>query len=385
MLPERALVSAAPANHDAYRAHVNRRRIVRRALALLVLSLTSLTWGAYVHSAPEVRDTSAGRTIWLVVAGDASEMDSLRQVAAELLGRLAVTLRADRVDRIDLDELRRPSPSDSRYLARVFVDLREPRRATLWLVDPAHDRILVRQLERSPGGDEVMREELGHILETSTEGLLSGAEIGLPRTKVMGETNAPPDRAPSPAAVLSPPEAGKALRLGFFYEAQALSSQAPVTHGPEASAWLGLPVRRPALGVWVTGQYRIPIQVETGAVGARLEAGALRAMLTFDWPLGDRVRLRAFGGAGVDLVHVAPQASDAAVALADARFLTFATIRTGLGLDIPVSTAVSLGARAAVDIDVSETRYVFATREGDAVLMQPFRLRPALALGISWP
>src|SRR5688572_2669263 len=210
---------------------------------MIFVGLASLGWSFAAAGAPETKALSSTRAMLLVVAAEPSETESLRQVAAELLGRLAVAVHAERVDHIDLDEIARPASRDARYLARVFVDLREPRRVTLWFVDPEHDRILVRQLDRSPGGDEVMREELGHILETSTEGLLSGAEIGLPRAKVMAVTGPTPDR-PAPAPVFPRPESTgrRSFQLALFYEAQALSSQAPFTHGPGASFWFALPL-----------------------------------------------------------------------------------------------------------------------------------------------
>jgi hypothetical protein len=354
-----------------------------RRLALILFWLASSATSRDASSAPGSRPTPPQR-ILLVVAADAAETEQLAQVAAELLGRLSVTVRADRVDRIDTVQIARAATPDSGYIARVFIDLREPRRVTLWFVDPAHDRILVRQLDRLPGSDEVMREELGHILETSTEGLLSGAEIGLPRAKVIGEAKTLPDRGlPSPEPQ---PKQQRALQFALSYEAQALSREAPVTNGPEASAWLALPMGERALGLWLTGQYRFPIHLQTDAAGARIEGGAWRAMATFDWPIQSRITLRAALGGGVDLTMLQPEATGATTAtLASARLLAFAIMRASWGVDLRVSPTLSIGARAAVDIDVSNTRYVFAARDGDAVLMQPFAVRPALAVGIAVP
>ena len=72
------------------------------------------------------------------------------------------------------------------------MDLRAPARGVLWIVDPAHDRVLVRELDRSRGREELSREELGHILETSTEGLLAGAELLDRYRDIMVVTSPPP-------------------------------------------------------------------------------------------------------------------------------------------------------------------------------------------------
>jgi hypothetical protein len=320
----------------------------------------------------------------LVVAAEPREVEQLRQVAAELLGRLSVSIRADRVERIDAEELARSFPIRGEYLARVYIDLREPSRATLWFVDPAHDRVLLRQLDRVPSGDELLREELGHILETSTEGLLSGAEIGLPRTSVLPQAK---DGAPSPSKNASPPANDKPfLQLALLYELQALSSEAPLTHGPEVSVYLAIPPGRGAFGVWVTGQYRFPIHVETGPVGARIEGGALRAMVTFDGWRPSPITLRGALGGGADVLFLNPESiGTSSVALADARLLTFPVVRAALGLEFRAGPMVSLWSRIAVDIDATGTRYVFEGREGEQLVLQPWLLRPAFAIGAGFP
>jgi hypothetical protein len=320
----------------------------------------------------------------LVIAAEPREAEQLRQVAAELLGRLSVSIRTEPVDRLDVEDLARSLPPPAGYLARVYIDLRDPNRATLWLVDPVHDRILMRQLDRVPSGDELLREELGHILETSTEGLLSGVEIGLPRASVLplvkATESAPPQAAPSRST------AKPLLQLALLYEVEGLSSQAPLTHGPEVSAYLAIPPRHGAFGVWLTGQYRFPVHVEADLVGARIEGGALRAMLTFDWLRASRVTLRGALGGGADVLRLNPESlGQGGVALADARLLAFAMVRAALGFEFRVSPVVSLWSRVAVDLDASGTRYVFEGRDGERLVLNPWMLRPAFALGAGFP
>ncbi len=316
----------------------------------------------------------------LVVAAEPREAEQLRQVAVELLGRLSVSIHVETVARIDAEDLARSLAPG--FLARVYVDLREPSRATLWFVDPAHDRILLRQLERAPSGDELLREELGHILETSTEGLLAGREIGLPRASVLPQlkSNEPAVTKEASPTIIDKP----LLQLALLYELQALSSQAPLTHGPEASAHLAIP-RRGAFGLWLTGQYRFPVHVEAGAVGARVEGGALRALLTFDALTTSRIRLRSALGGGVDVVRLLPEAIGASVTLADARTLAFPMLRAAAGLEGRASPILSLWLRVAVDFDATGTRYVFEGREGEQLVLRPWVVRPALAVGAGFP
>jgi len=320
----------------------------------------------------------------LVVAAEPREAEQLGQVATELLGRLSVSIQADRVDRIDVEDLARALPPQSRYLARVYIDLRDPNRATLWFVDLAHDRILMRQLDRVPSGEELLREELGHILETSTEGLLSGAEIGLPRASVLLPVKATEAAPPRDSLSRSIPK--PFLQLALLYEVAGLSTEAPLTHGPEASAYLAISPARGAFGIWLTGQYRFPVHVEPGPVGARIEGGALRAMLTFDWLRTSHITLRGALGGGTDILRLDPESlGDSGVALADARLLAFAMVRAGLGLEVRVLPILSIWSRIAVDLDATGTRYVFESREGDRLVLSPWLVRPALALGAGFP
>jgi hypothetical protein len=346
----------------------------RHVFALIVAVTACARTG---ESAPEER------RIQLIVAAEPREAEELRQVAAELLGRLSVTLRTDRVERIDVEDLARPIPPHSEYLARVFIDLRQRNRAVVWFVDPAHDRILMRQVERVPAGEELLREELGHILETSTEGLLSGAEIGLPRASVLLPTKARDMAPPQNKTPLLLPK--PLVQFAFLYEVQGLSNEVLLTHGPEASGYLALPPRHGAFGIWLTGQYRFPVHVETGPVGARIEGGALRAMLTFDWLRREVITIRGALGGGADILRLDPESLGGRVELADGRVLALAMVRAGLGLEIRIAPIVSLWSRVAVDVDATGTRYVFEGREGERLVLNPWTLRPALALGAGFP
>jgi hypothetical protein len=159
-----------------------------------------------------------------------------------------------------------------------------------------------------------------------------------------------------------------------------------VTHGPEASAYLAVPPRRGVFGIWLTAQYRFPVHVATGSIGARIEGGAVRAMLTFDWLQTSRITLRGALGGGADILQLSPESlGDSGVALADARLLTFAALRTALGLEFRVAPILSIWSRIAVDIDPTGTHYVFEGSQGEQLILSPWVLRPAFALGAGFP
>lgn len=332
-------------------------------------------------SQAETRATSEAGRVLLVVAAEPGEAKALGQVATELLGRLSVTVELRRVSRIDLGEVGGPSQGPA-YLARIFVDLRRQGTAALFFVDSAHDRILIREIARPSGSEEVAREELGHIFETSTEGLLSGAEIGVPRADALPMLEPAKKEQPRPVETAE----RRPWQASLLYELEVLSGPAYAVQGPEAALFVGLPTGKPELGLWLSGQYRFPLHVDADPVGARLEGGALRAGLALDAPLRPTMRLRAGLGGGVDLVDVRPETSQSnGVALAEGEFLVIAVARATLGLEVRLSSALSFWSRIAVDLDPSGTQYVFQRHTGEDLVLRPWPVRPALAIGIGFP
>jgi hypothetical protein len=344
--------------------------------------LVGAALGSLEHaSRAETPASTEARSVLLVVAAEPGEAEALGQVATELLGRLSVKVELRRVSRIDLGEVGRSSGGHG-YLARIFVDLKRTDTAALFFVDTANDRILIREVARARGSEEVAREELGHILETSTEGLLSGAEIGVPRADALTMLE-PAKEKPTPVVER---DERKAWQAALLYEIEVLAGPAQAVQGPEASLFVRVQQRAPELGVWVSGQYRFPVRVDGDPVSARLEGGALRAGFALDAPLGRTMSLRAGLGGGVDLVDVEPETSKASgVALASGELVVTAVARATVGLEVRLSSSLSFWSRIAVDVDPSGTEYVFQRRTGEDLVLRPWPVRPALALGIGFP
>jgi hypothetical protein len=358
--------------------------IPRRRIQLLFLLSLACASSAHQACAEPERSPPGGTSVLLVVSADAREAAVFSQVTRELLGRLSIALRVERVRRLDMRVIAGPASAHPRYLARLYADLRAPSSATLWIVDPSHDRILIRELPRNGGDDELLREELGHIIETSTEGLLSGEEIGLPRAAVA------PLLEPRPSAPMRSPRTAHAARprwqATLLYDVAALSSSVRLVHGPEAGIWIQLPLRADDFGLWLTGQYRFPVHIEAAPVGARLEGVAARALLTFDRSLQRTLKLRLGLGGGADILSVQPEEARANTAsLAESRIVSFFVAEAALGLEWRMSSSFSIWSRLVVDGEPMRTRYVFERRDGQQTVLEPWRARPGLALGIGFP
>jgi hypothetical protein len=350
---------------------------------MLIVSSIVMMAASSSRAAPP---SSAGArpVVELVVAAPGNEAAELAQVATELLGRLSVEVRLRRVVAIDVGDIARPVDAPTPYRARAFVDLKRPAHAVLWFVDSARDRVLIRDLERSPGREEITREELAHILEASTEGLLAGESIGVPRAEALPLLT--PKAPEPPKAQGRPPPPGEHVQVVALYEVQMLSGAPRFQHGPELGVFLPLSVSGLDWGLSIGGQYRLPQTVDAAPAGARFEGGAIRALVSLDQRLRSNVRLQWGLGAGVDIVDLTPTgvATDN-VSIAGGRVLTFAIVRAAIGLSVRVLPNLSIWSRVAADFDFSDTSYVFERRAGEDLVLRPWPVRPALAAGVGFP
>jgi hypothetical protein len=329
------------------------------------------------------------RNVLLVTAGDDAEARALSLVARDLLRRLDVGLEDRRAPAIDPRAIVERPATFPPALARAWIDLAPDDHATLYLVDEAWERVLVRRVARDPAHLEVAREELGHILETAVEAMLAGARLGVERQTLAPKLDTRADDAPTedvakPARTLkatarptihdAPPVR---LHAGVFEQIVAFSSEVPVVHalgisaalesdGPlHPAAWLGLGYRWPT---WAHGR----------SIGVKLQAVELRLLGRLSlWSRGPW-RIDAALGPGVDLTFVSPVAERAGVALTrpstDASFM----VRGALSARW---SALSLS--FVMDVDTTLRDYAFDQDGRPVVVLAPFRARPGLVLEAS--
>jgi hypothetical protein len=181
------------------------------------------------------------------------------------------------------------------------------------------------------------------------------------------------------------------VQVALLYEAAALGGGATFTHGPEASLFVALGPRRPVpwrWGLWSTAQLRLPVHAtdDTGA-GVDLEAGALRALLALEHAWTERATGRAGVGIGVDVVRARPEASTPDVAVLNPAFTrSFVIGRAALAIDLRLARRTWLVAALAADVDVTGQRYAFARGGGgEELVLKPWIVRPAAALGLAFP
>jgi hypothetical protein len=162
------------------------------------------------------------------------------------------------------------------------------------------------------------------------------------------------------------------------------SDVAPVAHGPEFL--FGATWKRDGLQLagWLTGCYRLPIEVAESRIGLRLDEGGLRLALGFDLPFGDRLALLAGLGGGLDIGHVRPTTgTDGTAALEPPSYQATGLLQALLGLRIRLFGSTALQLVVACDVDLSGVSYV--VREGmvDRTVLDPWPVRPTAALRLT--
>jgi len=354
--------------------------LIRVALGLcLLLALLTVS----------VSSAAGERRLVLTTAGNHAEARALALVARDLMGRLGVELEVATAEAVDpAAVINRPSDF-SPALARAWVDLTPGDHAMLYIVDGPWERVLIRRVPRDAGHLEVAREELGHILETAVEAMLSGARIGLERSALEARPPSPPPRPrpvpppppepPAPAPPPSPPAPPVELRVGVYEQATLLADAAPVTGALGVSASIETPTAA-RWGAWLTFDYRWPVRTHSLPLGVRIQGFEVRA-------LGRATVLRSYPwkvdvafGPGIDLmdakavanrpgnVTLTPEGTDASFVL-----------RAAVGVRWR-----SLGLWLVGDADLTGRTYPFRLNGQDVDALAPYRVRPGLLLEASF-
>ena len=364
-------------------------------LTLLALTAFAARAPAQTQTQTPAQTTATARdtTILLTVAAPPTEAGKLEAVAQELLKRLEMQVELRRVERIDVREIRQPLRREPAYFARVWIAFGKPGRARLYLEHAARDRVLVRDVTDDSNNPELVREELGHILQTAVEGLKAGEEIGAPRGEALQHVDdeqpaTPPVEhavpAPTPASQreLAPPR--RRFRFGPRYELVWLGDAGHFEDGP--GAVFGAMWAR-QWGLELGGSFRRPAKVSATPVGARLQSVAFDALLVFELWRHAQARFRLAAGAEADFVRVSPFANATQeTTLAQSHWLKLALGRVAATYAHRVGDFMDLEVTVGAELDPSGTRYVFQRRGGATTdVLSPWPVRPLLSLGATVP
>ena len=383
---------------------------MRHAEAALALAASVVlpSRGAVAQPAPET-----DRVVDVVIAAPPGPAATLEAALREPMDRLGLRLRWFRVDWFELAQVFALDLDAPPAVARVWFDLvgvsararGEPTdaQATMYVVDGPWARVLVRDVPLETGFDEVVREELAAILLSSVEGILNGAPLGRPREEVREELGveplpprptptATPTPTPTPTGTDTSPEprasaSGQTtttmgdllvLELGLGYEPSGFADGVGAVHGVGLSLALGARRGFARGGGWLTGEYRLPVEVGGNqGVGVRLDVGALRLLAVVELAFTERFALQLAAGGGVDIVRVEPRRTGALdVQLEPVSHDARGIVQMLLGVRLVVSEPFSLWLGVGLDIDPAQVRYVVRGPDGTVVVLVPWLARP---------
>jgi len=349
-------------------------------MRLVVVLLVGLWGAAGVAQAPV--------PVVVVLIGEARGNAELSAVIAELLLRQNVQAQVESRERFEPEVWLDESSADARSFA--FVSVRERHRAQLYFRGPNGQRFLLRELTLRDGLDEVGRELIARVVETSTVALMSSSE-GVTRDEARAELakDAENQPAPPPTAVVEPPR-----------------PSAPEPQRPHASPWSTLLGVR-ALGQWTGADLgaRIGLGVEAGArfrtrgglrIGGRLSAeialpqqleaeGVAASVLTVPLRIGVDVgsELGVFLAlsTGVDIEQLSPErAADQELMLASSSTALTPTSRAELRYEIALGSALYLALSALVDVPWTAAHYDVQQDGTLKHLATPWRAQPGAVI-----
>lgn len=338
----------------------------------------------------------------IVLGADPENQKRLTQVLAELLGRLGVTPEIRSASRVSPVDVVTPPVSPERALARVFIDATDRDVAVVYIVDAGWERILVRRVPLPAGLDEVVREEIGHIVESSVEALRAGGKIGVSREQASEELGVPvpapsaerPRKRPIPRSrpveterrpvARQSERRGKLeleLDLGLGWEASFWTSD-HLRHGPIVRLDLGTAL----VGGTLLAQYRMPVSEDAEPIGLRQESGALRALGFLRPTIAKELRLRFELGVGLDFERLEPRITeDGATSVSDVKTRAAFIARAGAGLELRVFDESWLSVVFALEMDPSPDDYVIQRGTRTESVVEPLFVRPGLALVLATP
>ncbi|MEM9188735.1 MAG: hypothetical protein AAGF12_06140 [Myxococcota bacterium] len=355
-----------------------------RAIAVLV--------GVSVTPAFAVAQPS---TLPMLVVGDPAVGQAAADTIDALVRASGFSTEVELRERLDLGEILIPPEPPPR--ARIFLDLSEPHRAVLVIADDRRSRMSIRVLDRMPGGDDVLIEELAQIIDVSLGIIASGASFGQARTDAIAELQRirGEPTAPEPAAEQEPAERRPAERptpapqeTSGAIDVSALAAYRFEFHGPDAALahgpWLEFEARLTDVSVPLSfglgAGYRRAPSFESDAIEGRIDAALVRGRVSAAARVGDWwLSLHFTGGVDVTVPRLTVQ-----IPLEDSSEVRIRpVIGAGLRLELPLLPDLALYADVGAEVALARVSYEVAQSDGTQTsVFQPWWVRPLFQLGI---
>lgn len=381
------------------------------ATASAVAQTTAAQAAAAAPAVPydAARSADTRETVEVIVVGAVPNGAELDETIEELLQAQGSSHWLRHQAELNESDLLESSDRTDSALIRIWITVPDPRRARLWFAAPGLNRYLWREIPLPRGFDAVAREQIAHVVQSSSE-ILSWHDEGLTRDDARrawqqqarrrleeaGERaskGASPTHSVRPSIVfvrrdrfaLAPKEAPDRLRFaarvgyGSAYSAPGLGA----LHGPALEVGADRMQARFAVGLRLAYEWhfeqrfvRSPAKLDLNSqAGWVLLVGRYAASRNWGWTSGV--------GLGVELTGVAPKAVGSSRFIASESYVDRAywlRLRTGVvaGLVGPLGWFLE----SVVDLSLSKTSFGIDTDEGYEELLSPWYVRPGVQLGL---
>lgn len=310
----------------------------------------------------------ARRAADVVLVGAAATSPKLSALIDELLRAADVVPQFHRVAGMDRTDLLDAAAHPSSGRARVWVTLAGPDQALLLFAGPSRERYLVRRVPLRSGLDELGRERIAQVIQSSTLALLRG-RAGMTRAQMrvavaqVGDAGKPDPATQKPAPGVSAESQGTRSRrslaeprLGLGYAAAWTGDALGVRHGPLAS--LGLDrIGGTPLTVALVLEGSFIQEYSTDDVGVRTQTSVVRLLLGGQWPLGGSLGFFGAIGGALDVTRVSPFASsERTVSLRSDQTCVVPAAHVQAGIEVEVGSFL-LGTGPRVDLYPSDIHY----------------------------
>ncbi len=354
---------------------------VRRLWLFVVIAMSCLGAApASLHSRVEV--------ILAGVAGDCPELASLIE---ELLLAEQVTPSFSRVGALGSAQLSSQVSQPYPDRVRVWVTVTSRELAVLLFAGGFEDSYLLRQVPLRDGLDELGRERIAQVLQSSTSALLRGTK-GMSLAEVQEAVDAPQSTknsallATESATVEQQPESQRPFipRMGLDYRMAWTGSATRLRHGPALRPGLdelgGSPLR-----VALDAELDWPQYYSGRGAQLRVWSGQLGLMLGVSAGQDRRFRLVAGAGGGISFARVGPKPfGTSSVTLYDRATYLSPILMTEAGAEWSLGRLV-VGGRLLTTISLERIHYDLETVDGRAErLFAPWLVVPGLAVFVGY-
>jgi hypothetical protein len=364
--------------------------------ALALAFVTSAGDGrAAPTQAPEPEETAADSgnpaTAVVVLIGPAADGPELGDVLSELLERQHIRPEIVLEERFDPSSLLSEGETDSRVW--VFVVVHGGHQARLYFRGPLGKRFLLREVSLKNGLDEVGRELIAQIVETSSVALLRST-AGITRDeakasleKERASTEPTPSPTVKPKAEERPPNEHASSLVAVIGARGILlwnRDDAGPAVGAGAEGGLGTRFGKSFVGrARLAFEYRAPQSITTQELDASFGSVALRAAIDGGFSTGPHAFLLGLG-AGVDFDRATTESvRDPSLNVAPDSTSTSATLRSELRYEVTIDR-LWVSASFFTDFATVRTHYDVTRASGTTRLAELWLVRPGLALTIGW-